>query len=202
MARITDKNQQLNRWLARLFPPSSPTYMQPSEIRPDMNLMLHALPSSLVYERMGYQTGATTNPGTELFFPSTVGLESFGTVQQGVPNGKFYWVMAARFESATQLVGTEGKAFIGLKNTASVREMGLAQGVFGVTAFTDFVDLRGGVNKGTAGPQTIMSGAGGGPVAIPPGYCVHFSTAAVPAAATIFFATICYCVMDIGEIHP
>lgn len=95
MARITDKNQQLNRWLARLFPPSSPTYMQPSEIMPEMHLTLPVLPHSLVYERMAYQLGQTVNPGTQLFFPSTIGAEAFGTVEAGVPNGKYYWLLRA-----------------------------------------------------------------------------------------------------------
>lgn len=207
MTRINDKNAQLNRWLARIFPPSSPQYSQPSELNDTINLVSHVLPPSLLYERLGFQTGDTVNPATELFFPSTAGIESVGSAQAGVPNGKFYWIVAARWSPLTQVGTTVGRAFIALKNILNVNELGMSHGIFGVSASTfstDFIDLHCPQASPVlgSGATPIQMGGGGGPFVVPPGYCVHFSTTQSPAAATIYRAVVQYAICDIGELHP
>jgi hypothetical protein len=202
MARVTDKGQ-LKSWLARVYPPSSPTYLQPAEIPPVMQLVIPALPQSLVYERMGYQRGVTVNPATQLFFPSVEGgAEGFGATQAGVPFGKYYWLNAARWVQDTAASSVAGRAWIALRNVAALagQEFGLAAGFFTTTSLTDFLDLRAPTTGQTAG--STMTGGGGGPIVIPPGYCLHFSTAATPAGTTIYVGQVHYCVLDIGEIHP
>jgi hypothetical protein len=177
--------------------------MQPSEINPLLNLMLPALPSSLVYERMGYQTGVTVNPGTQLFFPSTTGLESFGATEAGVPFGKYYWIAGARFEQSVAVPALAGRAWIALKHVGDARVVGKAAGFFtaaAATFSTDFVDLHGGSVLGTGGQLTGIGGQS--TFVVPPGYTVHFATTATPGATTLFNATIVYCVLDIGELHP
>lgn len=197
MARINDRKGQLNRWLKNIFPPSSPRYAQPNELEEIIRLYMPALPPSLVYERMGYQTGVTVNPATQLFFPSTAGDEAFGAVEAGVPLGEYYWVLGARFESSVAAPSTGGKAFIGLKHVGDPREVGMSQGFLGASLL-DFVDLHS-LNIVSTPAQM---GGGVGPTVIPPTYNLHFSTGATPAATTLFNATIVYCRLTIGELHP
>lgn len=197
--KVTDRFGQMVRYLNRLFLPSSPSYTTPDTILEEIRLIQPALARSLVFERMGYQTGATVNPGTQLFFPSTVGPESFGSTEAGVAFGEFYWVLSARFEASVAVSTVAGRGFIGLKHVGDTREVPAAEGFFSTSSLSDFVNLRGMQSHFNAG---AVSGGGGGSIVIPPTYTLHFSTAATPAATTLYNATIVYARLAIGEDFP
>lgn len=203
--RINTAAQQLGRWLSRVYPPSSPNYVQPSEMDDVVRLFQAALPPSLVYDRMVLIQGTTVNPATQLFLSAPVpeqGTGSFGfqISDVGVKEGFFIYCMGCRWEQSTALSAGNGRAFIGVKRAGQAIEVMHAQSLFTAASFLDQCNTH---SMDTLSPNSTLIGGGTGRNFVVPAGCnIHFSTAQVPGATTTYTASALVGLFQVGELHP